>query len=115
MTFSAAPHAGRRRPVRRSAHRRAARADPTAAATERAAELAHRRAQGEERRTRLVTDAVDHLRRQGLLHDGRPSHADVAARTGLPLGQVLWAYPTIDDLLHAAHPTSTDHPKGHLP
>ncbi|PRY18319.1 hypothetical protein [Kineococcus rhizosphaerae] len=97
------------------------RADPAAAAIERAAELAHLRSRREERRARLVADAVDDLRRRGLLHHEQPSHADVAERTGLSLGQVLWAYPTTDDLLHAVHPTapdhptSSDHPKGHLP
>ena len=92
-------HAGRRYPVRRSAHR-SRQSDAQAAASDGAQDLARRRSQRAEQRALLVAEAV-----LVLLQEGQPSHEAVAERTGLPLGQLRWAYPTTSDLVLAARPT----------
>jgi hypothetical protein len=94
-------HAGRRYPVRRSAHR-SGQSDPQSAASEYAQDLARRRSRRAERRALLVAEAV-----RVLLQEGQPSHEAVAERTGLPLGQLRWAYPTTSDLVLAARRSIT--------
>lgn len=102
MTPGPAGHAGRRAPVSRSAARRSG---PGTTAGGRAAEIGARRA---ERRTVLVAGAV-----RTLLREGPASHEAVAARTGLPLGQLRWLYPTSDDLRSVLNPTTPTDREAH--
>ncbi|WP_380172753.1 hypothetical protein ACFEMC_01070 [Kineococcus sp. DHX-1] len=92
---SASPrHAGRRHRVGASRHRRTT--GPDATGQDRQQRWGHRAT----RRALLVRDAVLDLGRSGAL-----THEAVAVRTGLPIGQLRWEYPTVVDLAHAAtHP-----------
>jgi DNA-binding transcriptional regulator YbjK len=94
VTSPTTRHAGRRHPVGASRHRRTT--GPEASSQDPQQRWRHRAA----RRALLVRQAVQDLGRAGDL-----THEAVAARTGLPLGQLRWAYPTVVDLAHAGTET----------
>lgn len=58
-------------------------------------------AQREARRITLIAQAA-----REALAAGELSHESVAGRSGIPLGYLRWAFPSTDELLHAAGPVS---------